>query len=519
MDPIPVIDVFAGPGGLNEGFSSVMSDDGSPVFKTARSYEIDPIACKTLQVRSAFRQLQLSDRGVPESYYMAIRDPKGLDRLDPDDPTTKAIEAAKDHVRCEELGRDRESVFDDIRQALKSFGRSGAEWILVGGPPCQAYSLVGRSRRKSDPTFEQDSKHTLYREYLEIIQELEPAVFVMENVKGMLSSKHDGGLIVQQILEDLRGVHRHTKYELRSLAVEGADSLAPRDFVIRAEEYGVPQKRHRVIILGLRSDLAGVEHDLLVPALQRTVGGVIGGMPRIRSQVSPRSRDSFEAWENERRAAWALGQLHGLGVQDERARRRVEQQASQLSLSLLEKGGPWVEGDLGEAHTSSNDDLDRWLSDSRMGAGFVQHEGRAHMPADLRRYGFLAKVAADLGRSPNLRELAAAGLLPEHENASRLDAPFADRFRVQLANAPSSTVTSHIAKDGHYYIHPDPGQMRSLTVREAARLQTFPDNYIFLGNRTQQYHQVGNAVPPYLARQLAEVVAGVLGIGVAPLAE
>jgi DNA (cytosine-5)-methyltransferase 1 len=133
------------------------------------------------------------------------------------------------------------------------------------------------------------------------------------------------------------------------------------------------------------------------------------------------------------------------------------------------------------------------------------------MPADLRRYFFAACFASINKSSPILSDFPKA-LLPDHKNiAAGVDGlQFADRFRVQVAGKPSTTITSHISKDGHYYIHFDPLQCRSLTVREAARLQTFGDNYYFMGPRTSQYHQVGNAVPPLLAYQLAEKVLKIL---------
>jgi DNA (cytosine-5)-methyltransferase 1 len=138
------------------------------------------------------------------------------------------------------------------------------------------------------------------------------------------------------------------------------------------------------------------------------------------------------------------------------------------------------------------------------------HVSRGHMQGDLHRYLFASCYGELYDQSAHLRDFPSA-LLPLHKNVQfRTQSHFEDRFRVQLKNRPASTITSHISKDGHYFIHYDPTQCRSLTVREAARLQTFPDNYLFEGSRTAQYHQVGNAVPPLLSMQIAEIVYEVL---------
>jgi DNA (cytosine-5)-methyltransferase 1 len=148
-----------------------------------------------------------------------------------------------------------------------------------------------------------------------------------------------------------------------------------------------------------------------------------------------------------------------------------------------------------------------WLIDKELGC-VLNHETRGHMVADLLRYAFCAAYAQlNNGVSPKSRDFPIS-LAPAHKNWQT--GTHADRFRVQSANKYATTVTSHISKDGHYFVHYDPKQCRSLTVREAARLQTFPDNYFFEGTRTQQYVQVGNAVPQFLAKQIGEVVLDLL---------
>lgn len=501
---IPIIDVFAGPGGLGEGFGSLKREDGSPAFRLALSIEKDPVAHRTLTLRAAFRSF--GPGRAPEAYYDYARGFITRSDLEKSKTFKEALDHALTEARCEELGTDSHATTDGwIRAALGDQG----DWVLIGGPPCQAYSMAGRSRLRplDAEKFEQDKKHFLYKEYLRIIEKFRPAVFVMENVKGMLSSMHGGTSIFDRILKDLSHPAPGVEYTIHPL-VEGLhlDTGEKQDFVIRSELYGVPQARHRVILLGIRKNFAKTRPKTLRPAEKAvSVKDVIGRLPKMRSRLSTRlsrEEDSAAAWlsylaQLSSRIAKLKGSDPDL-VQEissavARAQRRTSTGAAYIPHAKPSEDAPAVV-----------DGLQRWYHDPRLG-GVLQHEARAHMASDLQRYLFSAAYARTFGQSPNLKVFPDF-LLPDHRNAEDDDTPFLDRFRVQRWDRPSTTVVSHISKDGHYYIHPDPSQCRSLTVREAARLQTFPDNYFFEGNRTQQYHQIGNAVPPWLARQIGQIV-------------
>lgn len=486
---IPVIDLFAGPGGLNEGFSSVMGADGAPVFHTAASFEMESSAIETLTLRAALRSLRDGD-GFPSVYYDFLNGRMTEAQLRADEAIEAALKTARtQEVFQVELGEGTRGESDDLIQARVGQEKIGNQpWVLIGGPPCQAYSLAGRARRTSDDDFYDDKKHFLFREYLHIIERFRPTIFVMENVKGLLSSKlsKDGGeSMFDMIRED---ISLQGAYEIRSLVIPG-DSPRPQDYVIRSEKFGVPQRRHRVILLGVQR---GFEKsiDVLTPSQEEaTAKDVLSDIPGIRSVISPRRVDSPDEWANVRnqgRVLAGLGRLHTAPPPP--GSERVEYAPDMATAPLRD-----------------------WLLDAHL-EHLTLHTSRAHMAADLIRYEYLAHVLNRDGVRPTVLDLPKA-LRPAHKNVgpAAKSTPFLDRFKVQGWDAPSSTVTSHIAKDGHYYIHPDPDQMRSLSVREAARLQTFPDNYWFVGSRTQRYHQVGNAVPPYLAWQIGTKVAKALG--------
>lgn len=496
MNATPIVDIFAGPGGLAEGFSALRSGNRRP-FGIALSIEKDRRAHETLMFRGFYRQF----RGdLPELFWQHLRGEISRDELFSRYPV--ASRRAQAECVRHELGPQTDRLtFDMVRQALR--GHSGP-WGLIGGPPCQAYSLVGRSRNRGNAKYvpELDHRQTLYLEYLQILADHQPAFFVMENVKGLLSATLASEQLFDRILDDLRdpavalrrenrrSPRRGPQYDIFPVSCAKSGLLGPmaRDMVVRAEDHGIPQARHRVILLGVLHGVSTAGLSRLKRSPAATVGDVLADLPRLRSGMTE-EEDSDLTWrlrlsEMDRRP-WAK-KLEG--------RVRLELQRAVCEISDFEagRGGEFVRS--------------RRKSCAPLG-GFVNHSTRAHITADLERYLFASCFAKAEGRSPVLAEFPQE-LLPAHANAAGANRSthFADRFRVQVADRPSTTVTSHISKDGHYYVHPDPVQCRSLTVREAARLQTFPDDYLFCGPRTAQYQQVGNAVPPELARQIAEVV-------------
>lgn len=497
---IPVIDLFAGPGGLGEGFSS-LKKHGKNVFQLKLSVEKDQSAHQTLMLRSLFRSF---GNKVPDSYYDYITGRITKQEFHADRSIACYLSDAANEAKNVTLGV---TPTKDIDRWIKAGIRDQSKWVLIGGPPCQAYSLAGRSKMMNSDLqkYQSDSRHLLYKEYLRIIKVHAPPVFIMENVKGILSSKLNGELIFKKIIKDLRGPKKDLEYEIRSLTIETPpEDLEPKDFIIESEHYGIPQARHRVILFGVRKDLSKKKHNVLRKEDSMiTVNDVLKSMPQIRSKLS-QEKDTSKEWCRTLQSTKTM--LIGWNPLLKKALIAEMDKNTKLALEIMNTGSVFHKGDI---RNMENAQLSDWLIDPRLG-GVIQHQSRCHMRSDIQRYFLLSNYAKVLERSPKISELPPK-LLPEHRNASFVNAPFQDRFRVQLSDQPSTTIVSHIAKDGHYYIHPDPSQARSLSVREAARLQTFPDNYYFEGNKTSQYGQVGNAVPPLLANKIAKIISDFLG--------
>ena len=513
---IPIIDIFAGPGGLGEGFSSFLEPEYKDrVFKIVLSIEKEYYAHQTLTLRSFYRQF--SSGHVPSEYYDFVHGRITIDDLYKAHP--EQAEDAKKEAWIAQLGEDDKAVPNkEIDNRISDALNGNEDWLLIGGPPCQAYSVVGRSRRKDKLLDEEkDPRVGLYKQYLRILAVHNPAVFVMENVKGLLSARTESNYVFESIIRDLSNpvkAYRNEDarnssplecpgYRIYSVVTkpESFDDnnnpvFKPKEFLIHSEKYGIPQARHRVILLGIRNNI-----NIEVPkvlTIEREVGveQVLNGLPKLRSGLS-KKKDTKTNWISAIKAISKNGILNKV---DKDIRDEIINHLQTLNIAPDNIGDEFVPFNV------SVDYEPRWFLNENL-KGACNHRSRGHMESDLLRYLFISCFGKVRGYSPNLEDFPEE-LLPAHKNVQVgiKEKKFADRFRVQIANAPGKTITSHISKDGHYYIHPDPAQCRSLTVREAARIQTFPDDYFFCGPRTAQFIQVGNAVPPLLANKIARIV-------------
>lgn len=434
------VDLFAGCGGLSEGFTSAG-------FSVVAYLERDRWACETLRSRIMFHEMKELHR--LSWYHRHVK--ADLSRED----VSRRFPEVSDRMECKVIEKEfgnhsYNQIISSIRLAVRSHGSERVN-VLLGGPPCQAYSLVGRSR---DPDrMQYDERHFLYQHYLQVLEDLAPDFFVLENVPGLLTARASGRDIFQKMLQDFASIN--PAYDIAPTYEDYIKN--PRGYLIDSSKYGVPQKRSRVLLIGYRRRLADK-------------------FPSVRGvflKLKKRERRTILDVDD------AIGDLPAVkpGEGDDRW------------------FGPYP----------VNGELKRYQLEMRKNSpGICNHKARTHMQSDLERYRFFIEHHLNGDRRATLVDLLKErpDLKPDHDHLDK----FIDRFKVQWWTRPSTTIMAHIAKDGHYYIHPDIHQCRSFTVREAARCQSFPDNFFFEGPRTEQFKQVGNAVPPKMAKAVADVL-------------
>lgn len=395
------IDLFAGAGGLSEGFRQNS-------FAPVAHVELDSSACLTLKTREAFYFLKKNS--LLNIYYSYLQGQISRNELYSYIPS-EIFESVINQPIGDENNR---LIFEQIDSRLCKMG--GEVDLIIGGPPCQAYSLVGRAKDKNN--MQNDKRNYLYQYYALFLERYRPKCFVFENVTGLLSAAKG------RHFEDMKECFWKAGYET--------------DYrILKAEEYGVLQKRRRIIIIGWRRDFDFRYPEFDKADYQATIRELFEDLPRLKAGDAP-------------------------GVCN--YTREVN--------DYLEKSG---------------------IRDS---VDFVSQEiTRAHNSRDLMIY----KMAADLFSQK--RQRLDYSKLPEKLKTHKNQQCFLDRYKVLDADGLSHTLVAHISKDGHYYIHPE--QNRSISVREAARIQSFPDNYYFEGGRTAAFRQIGNAVPPLMAKAIA----------------
>lgn len=402
-----VIDLFAGAGGMSEGFIQAG-------FVPIAHVEMDKDACNTLKTRSCYHYLR--NHGQLNTYYSYL---KG--EITRDDLYNKVPQNVVDAVINVTISDDTiNDTFKKIRQLAD--GRNID--MIIGGPPCQAYSLLGRHRK----TMEDDPRTKLYLQYGKFLKEFKPVGFVFENVPGLLSAKKGEHFQNLQDYFDELGYKVHYK-------------------MLDASDYGVLQVRHRIILVGWKK-----ENDLGYPVIEQkrasaVINDILNDLPKLKA-----------------------------GEVKKVAKYRVP------SNSYLEESGI----------RSKDDEL------------VTENISRPVNENDANIYA----CAIKLWNKKHIRIKYTD--LPKEYKTQKNENSFLDRFKVVDGQGYAHTVVAHLAKDGHYYIHPSLDDCRSISVREAARMQSFPDNFYFEGSRSAMFKQIGNAVPPLMAKSIAESIKKLL---------
>lgn len=412
MIKLNYIDLFAGAGGLSEGFIRAG-------FNPIAHVEMNKDACDTLKTRAAYHWLKENDN--IEIYYEYLKsDNKNKEEFWKKHIPDNIINTV---INTEISKKTLPDIFKKIDDEL---GDKQVD-LIIGGPPCQAYSIAGRAR---DPkNMEDDPRNHLYKHYVKFLEKYEPKMFVFENVPGILSAKN--GEYLNKILKAVK----RAGYRV---------SLPTNKYnVLNAADFGVLQDRKRVIIIGWKKELALSYPDF-----------------------------------------------------------KVEENNFQILKDLFSDLKPLKNGQGTLNAVKYSKDTTEYLKQSgiRNGLDFVtQHIVRPNNENDLKIYRIAVK---EWNKGKRLNYATLPPKLIKHNNIES----FTNRFQVVNGQGVSHTIVAHIAMDGHYYIHPDEKQNRSISVREAARIQSFPDDYFFEGSRSAAFKQIGNAVPPLMAQKIAEKI-------------
>lgn len=406
MNELNFIDLFAGASGMSEGFIRAGLNPISHI-------EMDKYACDSIRTRAAYHFL--TKNGKEEFYIDYLKGKISREELYNQVPkkildSVLNIEITDDSIK---------SIFAKIDKTLNDKKVD----LIIGGPPCQAYSLLGRHH----DNIENDPRNKLYIQYGRFLKKYEPKAFVFENVPGLLSANKG------QHFKNLKAYFRKIGYEVHHDTLNAAD-------------YGVLQARKRIIIVGWKKN-----NDFGFPEIKKvieefTVNDIFQDLPKLKPG-----------------------------------------DAMQVAKYTIPK----------------NEYLQKF--ELRNGVDFVtQHISRPHNDRDLKIYKTAIKKW-----NKNEERLKYPDL-PQELKTHKNETSFTDRYKVVNGNGVSHTVVAHIAKDGHYYIHPDASQCRSISVREAARLQSFPDDFFFEGSRSAAFKQIGNAVPPLMANAIAKSIKELL---------